>query len=128
MLDVFGDLIAAHPTLLLGDLNTGPKLGEPYIRGGDVFGRLAQRGLVSAYHAHHRCAHGAETHATYFHASRGHTPWHIDYCFLSETLLPSLCSVEIGDDERWAKRSDHRPLTVTLAPRSSQQFSAGWCR
>ena len=114
-LSAFGDLIAEMPTVLLGDLNTGPKVGDPYIRGKDVFARLGERGLFSAYHAHHGVEHGSESHATYFHASGGNSPWHIDYCFVSQPLLPRVMSVEIGDGATWASRSDHRPLTVALS-------------
>lgn len=111
----FGDLIAEMPTVLLGDLNTGPRLGEPYIKGGDVFTRLEDLGLVSAYHAHNGLTHGQETHATYFHASSGHSPWHIDYCLVSRSLLPRVRDVQVGAEEPWAKRSDHRPVSVTLS-------------
>jgi endonuclease/exonuclease/phosphatase family metal-dependent hydrolase len=111
----FGDLIAKMPTVLMGDLNTGPRLGESFIKGGEVFARLADLGLVSAYHAHHGVTHGQETHATYFHASTGHSPWHIDYCLVSRSLLPRVRDVHLGDDEPWAKRSDHRPLSVDLS-------------
>ncbi len=58
----FGDLIAQMPTVRMGDFNAGPKLGESYIKGGAVFGRLAEHGLVSAYHAHHGLGHGHEQH------------------------------------------------------------------
>jgi endonuclease/exonuclease/phosphatase family metal-dependent hydrolase len=111
----FGDLIAQMPTVLMGDLNTGPRLGESFIKGGEVFARLADIGLVSAYHAHHGVLHGQERHATHFHVPSGHSPWHIDYCMLSPALLPRLASVEVGGEERWGSRSDHRPLTVALA-------------
>lgn len=115
ILAAFGDLIATTPTVMLGDLNTGPKLGDPYIKGKEVFGRLNDLGLFSAYHAAQGIEHGYETHATYFHASGGNSPWHIDYCFMSQSLLSRVVSVEVGDGPVWEERSDHRPLTVTLS-------------
>lgn len=111
----FGDLIAQMPTVLLGDLNTGPKLGDPYIKGGAVFGSLAKHGLVSAYHAHHALEHGQEQHGTYFHRFKADAPWHIDYCFLSASLLPKVTKVDVAAEERWTTRSDHRPVSVTIA-------------
>lgn len=111
----FTDLITQMPTVLMGDLNTGPRLGEPNIKGGAVFTRLADLGLVSAYHAHHGVPHGQEQHATYFHASGGHTPWHLDYCLVSQSLLPRVRDVQVGAEESWATRSDHRPLSVTFS-------------
>jgi exodeoxyribonuclease III len=111
----FGDFIAEMPTVLLGDLNTGPKLGNSFIKGGAVFGRLAELGLVSAYHAHHGIGHGQEQHGTYFHRFKTDEPWHIDYCFLSASVLPKVTQVHIAEHERWTQRSDHRPLSVTLA-------------
>lgn len=111
----FGDLIAQMPTVLMGDFNTGPKLGTSYIKGGAIFGRLANLGLVSAYHAHHGLEHGQERHATYFHRFKADNPWHIDYCLVSRSLLPRVREVQVGADEPWAKRSDHRPLSVEIA-------------
>lgn len=112
--NAFSDLIAQMPTVLLGDLNTGPKLGDSYIKGGAVFGRLAKLGLVSAYHEHHALQHGQEQHGTYFHRFKADAPWHIDYCFLSASLLTKVTQVDVAADERWTKRSDHRPVSVTL--------------
>jgi len=116
LVGAYADLIAQMPTVLMGDLNTGPQVGNPPIRGGEVFGRLDELGLVSAYHAHHGVTHGHETHATYYHASSGNTQWHIDYCFVSKAWRQYVTAVEIGPDDPWASRSDHRPLTVTICP------------
>jgi endonuclease/exonuclease/phosphatase family metal-dependent hydrolase len=123
LVDAFGDLIRRMPTVLMGDLNTGPQVGNPSIRGGDVFGRLRERGLASAYHLHHGVDHGYEGHATYHHASGGNTPWHIDYCFVPEQWRDRIADVEIAGGQQWADRSDHRPITVTLTcdqPRESK--------
>jgi exodeoxyribonuclease III len=114
LVGAFSDLAAQMPTVLIGDLNTGAQLGNPSIKGGEVFDRLASLGFASAYHLHHSVGHGYEQHATYFHAITGHTPWHIDYCFVSKAWGDCVSGVEIGADEPWASRSDHRPLTVTL--------------
>ena len=114
LVDAFRDLIGGMPTVLMGDLNTGPQLGDPTIRGGEVFGRLRELGLSSAYHLHHGVDHGHETHATYYHASGGNTAWHIDYCFVSDAWRDRIAGVEIGDEPQWAGRSDHRPITVTV--------------
>jgi exodeoxyribonuclease-3 len=112
--NAFGDLISQLPTVLMGDFNTGPKLGTSHIKGGAIFGRLADLGLVSAYHAHHGLEHGQEQHGTYFHRFKADDPWHLDYCFLSAALLPKVTQVDVTDGEAWPTRSDHRPLSVTL--------------
>ena len=44
-------------------------------------------------------------------------PFHLDYCFLPETWLDRLASVEVGSFADWPQ-SDHRPLTVELTPGS----------
>jgi len=111
----YADVSATMPTVLLGDLNTGPALGNPVIRGGALFQRLEALGLVSAYHVHHGVNHGHETHATYYHSSSGNTPWHIDYCFVPSAWRERLRSVDVGGEDTWAGRSDHRPLTVVLS-------------
>lgn len=79
-----------------------------------MFERLAARGLFGAYHAHHGIEHGAEKHATYHHSSRGHSPWHLDYCVLSKSLLQQVVIVDVCDEPERRTRSDHRPVTTTL--------------
>jgi exonuclease III len=111
------DLLRAGPALVLGDLNTGSRLGRHrsstrhHERLLDLCSEL---GLVSAYHAFHRVDSGRESHATYFHQFKRSMPWHIDFCFVPRSWTSHLVRVTVIDGREWAARSDHRPLLVEL--------------
>ena len=83
---------------------------------------IANRGEI-AIRIHRACAElgvrtiGIHSYEDRFalHRFKADEAWHIDYCLLSASLLPMVTKVEVAADERWATRSDHRPLSVTLA-------------
>jgi len=105
------------PTVIMGDLNTGSRLGRRasvttnHRRVLDICTSLD---LVSAYHAFHRLEPSFESDATYFHQFKRSKPWHIDYCFVPRAWASRLTKVEVIDGRKWAKRSDHRPLLVEV--------------
>src|SRR5262249_50262925 len=105
------------PVILMGDLNTGSRLGDGSSltpNHSPVLDACTSLGLVSAYHAFHRLDPGMETHATYFHQFNRSKPWHIDYCFVPRSWAPHLTKVDVVDSRKWASRSDHRPLLVEI--------------
>ena len=111
------EAISRQPTVVLGDLNSGARLGRrasPTRHHARVLDVCRELGLVSAYHAFHRVAAGAEAHATYFHQFKRGRPWHIDFCFVPQAWMPGLVNVAVIDGRRWARRSDHRPLVVEI--------------
>lgn len=116
-LQAHGGLLRTSPAVVLGDLNSGSRLGRcrsvtrHHQRVVDAFSEL---GLVSAYHAFHGVDHGSESQATYFHQFKRSRPWHIDFCFLPSRWKSHLVNVEVIDGRKWAERSDHRPLLVEL--------------
>ena len=112
------ELFRSAPTVVMGDLNTGSKLGKGRRRthrNGEVVSAFADLGMVSAYHAFHGCAHGEEPHATYRHLFRRRQPWHIDFCFIPESWRAAVTDVQVIDSRAWAKRSDHSPVQVDLS-------------
>lgn len=111
------DLLRAGPALVLGDLNTGSRLGRhpsPTRHHERLLDLCSELDLVSAYHAFHRVDAGGESHATYFHQFKRSMPWHIDFCFVPRSWTPHLVRVTVIDGRKWAARSDHRPLLVEL--------------
>ncbi len=98
------------PVVLGGDFNA-----TLCARGADAANRaaLADLGLVSAYHAFHGVAHGAEPAHTYRHGPDGGL-WHIDFCFVPAAWAPRLRAVEVRLDAVEAGLSDHAPLVVDL--------------
>lgn len=105
--------IRQKPTVIMGDFN----LAANY-QGGKAWRELidliAPLGLVSAYHAIHGVAPGAEAHPTYFHGGSDSSTWHIDYCFIPTEWVSSVKVVDVGAHDDWRDVSDHMPLTVDL--------------
>ncbi|HEU4569063.1 MAG TPA: endonuclease/exonuclease/phosphatase family protein, partial [Gemmatimonadales bacterium] len=113
------DLIRAHPTVILGDLNSNAIWDAEHPGGrshSDLVARLDALGLVSAYHHHRGELHGAEREATFFLYRRPAAPYHLDYCFLPRAWLGDLRGVAVGPRAEWLALSDHLPLTCDLAP------------
>jgi endonuclease/exonuclease/phosphatase family protein len=114
-LNAYDRVLRAGPAVVLGDLNSGTNLAgtrSPNKGHSRILDRFADLGLVSAYHAFHRCAHGQETHPTYRHQRKASRPWHIDFCFVPARWI--VVGVEVLDGKEWATRSDHLPLKVDL--------------
>jgi hypothetical protein len=114
-LKAYDRVLRSGPAIVMGDLNSGTNLagtGPPSKGHARILGALADRGLVSAYHAFHRFEHGQERHPTYLHQRKPSKPWHIDFCFVPAGWL--VVGVEVLDGQEWATKSDHLPLKVDV--------------
>ncbi len=114
-LDAYDDVLRSGPSVVMGDLNSGTNLnkpGDPSDGHARVLAGFAGLGLVSAYHAFHRVAHGREAHPTYRHLRNPLRPWHIDFCFVPASWERNLKHVDVIDGDDWAGRSDHLPLKI----------------
>jgi endonuclease/exonuclease/phosphatase family metal-dependent hydrolase len=119
-LEAYADVLRGRPTVVMGDLNSGPKLnGAPEVS--DSHARLlssfAAHDMVSAYHAFYKVEHGNERHHTYRHQPAGAEPWHIDFCFVPSGWTENVVNVQLVDGDEWRATSDHHPLVVDLTPR-----------
>ena len=86
--------------------------------------KLEQVQLRSVYHAQTLERQGRETVSTFFlyrHPDKG---YHLDYAFVSESLLEKTV-LTIPDPGRWLQRSDHLPLLldIRLGPRDAGKES-----
>jgi endonuclease/exonuclease/phosphatase family metal-dependent hydrolase len=89
-----------------------------------------KKGSRGTYHCFFGERQGEESRpTTYFQWNRDR-PYHIDYCFISESWMSRLNSMEVGTFEDWSDISDHRPLTVDVAlPTPSPSLDGhGWAR
>lgn len=78
-------------------------------------------GLVSVYHAFTGREPGEEQPTLYWQWKQ-EQPFHVDYCFIPESWLPLVRSVEVGTFADWEGASDHRPLIIDIdIPSSSGQ-------
>ncbi len=119
-IDVYADWLRDTPSIVAGDFNLAPN-GTEDAALRKVFDDLERLGYRSAYHHHFTETYGAETRPTFFFRRKLDAPFHIDYRFVHESLVPQIRSVEVGSFERWVARqgdlagqSDHVPLIVDL--------------
>jgi len=118
-LKAFAKVMRSGPTVVMGDFNSGTKLGPAgRLTTGHppVVNALSALGLVSAYHAFHGVDHGQETHATYRHLFKPSQPWHMDFCFVPAAWADQITSVEVIGGDKWDTKSDHHPVVVELRP------------
>jgi exonuclease III len=116
--ECYSDLIAAQPTIIVGDFNSN-KIWDykrpAHLNHSGLVRNLSELGLVSAYHYFHREKQGAESRHTLYLLKKPERRYHIDYCFVPESWAAHIKSVDVGSYEEWIKFSDHCPLVVEMA-------------
>jgi len=113
LLDHFHEALSEHPVILAGDFNSSTRVSGQEASHPKLVDRLQQRGLRSVYHEHSGEAHGSESIATYYWRTKDPQPFHIDYCWVSESLLPG-ATVTIPQSQEWRALSDHAPLIIDV--------------
>jgi endonuclease/exonuclease/phosphatase family metal-dependent hydrolase len=114
----YAALIARGPTVVVGDFNSNSMWDAehpPDRNHTALVARLAEAGLVSAYHTFFDEPCGRETRPTYYFQWKHERPYHIDYCFVPERWArgPGF-RVEIAPYLGWERLSDHRPVVVDV--------------
>jgi exonuclease III len=111
-----GRFLSEQRAMLIGDLNSNTRwdVWDRWWNHSNVVKDLDKLGLSSLYHHCRNEAQGAESEPTFFLYRKVERPYHIDYAFLSSTLLDS-AGIEIGQPETWLAVSDHMPIVVDLA-------------
>ena len=95
---------------VVGDFNNNVSWDKPRKPNNfrDISDRLAVLGLKSAYHVSTGEAFGEESEMTHYWRKSDKTRFHIDYCFLHESL--GSVSVQVPAFESWRPFSDHVPV------------------
>lgn len=106
-----------EPVVMIGDFNSNTGFDADHRLGShsDLVARLAAGGVVSVYHERTGEAQGGETQPTFFINRNLAKPYHLDYCFVSESLYGAVAGFNIGSPDDWLDVSDHLPLAVTFA-------------
>ena len=78
----------------------------------DINDDLEQLGLFSAYHRATGEDFGQESKATFFHTKNPEKPFHIDYCFLDESI--NCKQIDVAAFPAWRGLSDHVPVIADL--------------
>jgi exonuclease III len=113
--DHYQDFITSAPTIMAGDFNSNTiwdKL-HPKRSHSLLVEKLDELGLKSLYHEQNHEAQGQEltnTQYMYRHRDKG---YHIDFAFLSNSLLGG-ATMEIGDPDLWLAQSDHMPIILDV--------------
>ena len=110
----YDELITERQTILTGDFNSN-KIWDQTHRAGNhssVVDKLAEKGIISAYHKFFEQEQGKEFHPTFFLQRNRDKPYHIDYCFMTTYTYKKVKNLEVGKYEDWIKHSDHLPLIV----------------
>lgn len=117
-------LLADQPAILIGDFNSNAIWDRKNAVHGShslVVSKLASHHIHSVYHHHYDQLPGTEHHPTFYLYRHKDKPYHLDYCFASDSLLRKLESVEIGDYDAWTKHSDHVPVMVAFGKRKRKK-------
>lgn len=112
-LNFYSDIIDKN-TILTGDFNSNTIWDQSRKAGNhtDVVKFLRDRDIESLYHSQESEAHGEEEMPTLYLLKQLARPYHLDYCFISESLKEERTEIEIGHPDFWMKHSDHMPLFV----------------
>jgi exodeoxyribonuclease III len=116
LLDQLEKIGIGQRAALLGDFNSNVLWDKNYRGCGhsSAVKRLAALGLHSAYHRYHGEEQGKEARPTLAFRKDRTKAYHIDYIFLSQTLLSTMSDFSVGSFDDWIKHSDHVPLIVNL--------------
>lgn len=112
--------LTESPAIVAGDLNHNVYWDKPGYRNNHraSVDRLAQMGLVSAYHACTGEAQGSETTPTLYwrDRTRDGPTYHIDYIFLPKLWVSQIREFSVGSFDAWCGSglSDHVPLLVDI--------------
>ena len=78
----------------------------------EILNILDSKKIYSSYHNYYKEKQGRESKATYYHYHKKDRPFHIDFCFLSESLLAKVKNIKILKYDDWINSSDHVPIIV----------------
>jgi exonuclease III len=115
-LQLHREFLHREDAMCIGDFNSNAcwDKWDRWWNHSDVVRELHELGLTSSYHAARAEPQGEESTPTFYMHRHLGKPYHIDYAFLSQNLLPN-AAVGIGDPCDWLEHSDHMPLIVELA-------------
>ncbi len=112
----YAELLNQPPSVLAGDFNSNTIWDKPRREGNHstVVSLLEKRNIHSSYHHFFKQQQGKEKKNTLFMYRHPDKSYHIDYCFVSGSLLEKMVDVKIGTHKKWSCLSDHTPLIVTF--------------
>jgi hypothetical protein len=121
-IDYYRAFFGAGRSLAIGDFNSNTIWDTTHAGSSHsaLVEKLEQLQMRSVYHAETQEPQGKETVSTFYlyrHPDKG---YHLDYAFVSESLLDKT-SLTILDPGRWLQRSDHLPLVLDIHLEPAEQ-------
>nr|WP_220209490.1 endonuclease/exonuclease/phosphatase family protein [Reticulibacter mediterranei] len=112
----YAQFLSVSHMIVIGDFNSNAIWDRLYREHSHsaLVAKLADLGLVSAYHTLRGEKQGQEATPTQFMYRHLAQPYHLDYAFISHMLSRS-CGLHIGEPDKWLHTSDHMPLLLTLS-------------
>ena len=117
-IDLYKSWFSGRDVVMVGDFNSNAIWDRAHpvnLNHSAMVRRLDDLGLASAYHEFKKERHGEETVPTFYLHWNESKRYHIDYCFMPKSWMPSLKSVDVGSFAAWRKASDHRPLLLEIS-------------
>ncbi len=101
-------------TILIGDFNSNAFWDNKIKTGNhsDVVNFLNDYKIYSLYHRQEKIKHGDEKDPTIYLLKQISKPYHLDYCFCSQSLIIKTTTIKVGQHNDWIKLSDHMPIIV----------------
>jgi hypothetical protein len=116
----YESLFINQKVIVIGDFNVDYNLKGSYSGiGGFLFNDLK---ISSCYHHFYHKDFGQESRATHFHQRKSQLPFHIDYCFVSRSILEDIKEIHIGKSKDWIEVSDHFPLILEIGKDNLRRY------
>ncbi len=108
----YSSLLSVQNVILIGDFNSNTIWDRKSRMGNHshVVEKLAGMDIHSIYHQRFNRKQGEERHPTFYLHRNKAKPYHLDYCFASDSLYKSVVDFEVGRYEDWIMHSDHMPI------------------
>ncbi|MBX3722417.1 MAG: endonuclease/exonuclease/phosphatase family protein [Turneriella sp.] len=112
----YSKIIRHFKTICMGDFNA------PYIAEDERFQKniynvaneFRKQGMLSIYHERANVNFGSENEFTWFRHKKATQPYFLDYCFISQSLLPDVIAYRIERFQDWRFHSDHCPIVLEI--------------
>jgi endonuclease/exonuclease/phosphatase family metal-dependent hydrolase len=114
VIKVLLEWIATGRSIMIGDFNNSIiwDKSNGKFNFADINSTLNSLGLESAYHQLTQDSQGDEVSSTFYHTKNVDKGYHIDYCFVHNTL--KVDGLAIPSFDEWKSKSDHVPVILDL--------------
>lgn len=101
-------------SILIGDFNSNSIWDHKRKEGNHshVVELLEHLQIESLYHQIRNHQHGKESQPTFYLLKNRKKPYHLDYCFVTKSMINRHTKLQIGSYKKWIGLSDHMPIWI----------------